>query len=126
MTNEAAFVFTVIAIAAVLMASNRVRFDIVALLVVMALMLSGVLSIGEALAGFGSSVVALVAGLLVIGEMLARTGVARGRRLDSEKGWQQRDTLTDPDHARRRIAGRSDEFDRDRCHLYSHRIAHRR
>lgn len=77
MTNEAAFVFAVIAIAAVLMASNRVRFDIVALLVVIALMLSGVLSIGEALAGFGSSVVALVAGLLVIGEMLARTGVAR-------------------------------------------------
>ncbi|UCB55374.1 MAG: SLC13 family permease, partial [Thiotrichales bacterium] len=77
MTNEAAFVFTVIAVAAALMASNRVRFDIVALLVVMALMLSGVLSIGEALAGFGSSVVALVAGLLVIGEMLARTGVAR-------------------------------------------------
>jgi di/tricarboxylate transporter len=58
------------------MASNRVRFDIVALLVVMALMLSGVLTIGEALAGFGSSVVAMVAGLLVIGEMLARTGVA--------------------------------------------------
>ena len=77
MTNEAAFVFAVIAVAALLMASNRVRFDIVALLVVMALMLSGVLSIGEALSGFGSSVVALVAGLLVIGEMLARTGVAR-------------------------------------------------
>ncbi len=77
MTSEAAFVFGVIVVAAVLMASNRVRFDIVALLVVMALMLSGVLSIGEALAGFGSSVVALVAGLLVVGEMLARTGVAR-------------------------------------------------
>jgi di/tricarboxylate transporter len=77
MTSEAAFVFGVIVVAAVLMASNRVRFDIVALLVVMALMLSGVLSISEALAGFGSSVVALVAGLLVIGEMLARTGVAR-------------------------------------------------
>ena len=77
MINDATIVFTIIAIAAVLMASNRVRFDIVALLVVMALMLSGVLTIGEALAGFGSSVVALVAGLLVIGEMLARTGVAR-------------------------------------------------
>ncbi len=77
MTSEAAFVFGVIVIAAVMMASNRIRFDIVALLVVMALMLSGVLSIGEALAGFGSSVVALVAGLLVVGEMLARTGVAR-------------------------------------------------
>ncbi|MBT8134810.1 MAG: SLC13 family permease, partial [Gammaproteobacteria bacterium] len=77
MTNDAIIVFSIIAIAAALMASNRVRFDIVALLVVMALMLSGVLSIGEALAGFGSSVVAMVAGLLVIGEMLARTGVAQ-------------------------------------------------
>ncbi len=64
-------------IAAVLMASNRVRFDIVALGVVLALMLSGVLSVGEALSGFGSPVVVLVAGLLVVGEMLARTGVAR-------------------------------------------------
>jgi di/tricarboxylate transporter len=53
-----------------------VRFDIVALLVVLALMLSGVLTVGEALAGFGSSVVMLVAGLLVVGEMLDRTGVA--------------------------------------------------
>ncbi len=31
MNNEAVFVFAVIAIAAVLMASNRVRFDMVAL-----------------------------------------------------------------------------------------------
>jgi di/tricarboxylate transporter len=77
MNNEAAFVFAVVVIAAVLMASNRVRFDIVALLVVISLMLSGTLSIGEALAGFSSSVVVLVASLLVIGEMLARTGVAR-------------------------------------------------
>jgi di/tricarboxylate transporter len=76
MTNEAIFVFVLIGVAAVLMASNRVRFDVVALLVLLALMLSGVLSVGETLAGFGSSVVILVAGLLVIGEMLARTGVA--------------------------------------------------
>lgn len=77
MTGEAGFVFALIAVAGGLMASNRVRFDIVALLVVLALMLSGVLSTGEALAGFGSSVVILVAALLVIGEMLDRTGVAR-------------------------------------------------
>ena len=61
MINEATFVFVLIAIAAVLMASNRIRFDIVALLVVLALMLSGVLTVGEALSGFGSSVVILVA-----------------------------------------------------------------
>lgn len=51
MTNEATIVFSIIAIAAVL-------------------------SVGEALAGFGSSVLAMAAGLLVIGKMLARTGVA--------------------------------------------------
>ncbi|UCH73622.1 MAG: SLC13 family permease [Rhodospirillales bacterium] len=77
MNGETGFVFAMIGIAAALMASNRVRFDIVALLVVLALMLSGVLTVGEALAGFGSSVVVLVAGLLVVGEMLDRTGVAR-------------------------------------------------
>lgn len=77
MTPETVFVFALIGVAGALMASNRVRFDIVALLVVLALMLSGVLTVEESLAGFGSPVVALVAGLLVVGEMLSRTGVAR-------------------------------------------------
>ena len=76
MSGETVFVFALIGVAAALMASNRVRFDIVALLVVLALMLSGVLSVGEALSGFGNPVVILVAGLLVVGEMLDRTGVA--------------------------------------------------
>jgi di/tricarboxylate transporter len=77
MSSEAIFVFALIGAAALLMASNRVRFDAVALLVVLALMLSGILSVGEALSGFGNSVVIMVAGLLVVGEMLDRTGVAR-------------------------------------------------
>ena len=77
MLSDSTFVFCLIGVAAILMASNRVRFDLVALLVVVALILSGVLSVGAALAGFGSSVVILVAGLLVVGEMLDRTGVAR-------------------------------------------------
>lgn len=76
MTNEAAFVFALIGISAVLMASNKVRYDVVSLLVVLALMLSGTLTVAESVAGFGSPVVILVAGLLVVGEMLARTGVA--------------------------------------------------
>ncbi len=78
MTAETTFVFVVLGVAAAAMASNRVRFDLVAVLVVLSLMLSGVLTVGEALSGFGSPVVILVAGLLVIGEMLDRTGVARG------------------------------------------------
>ncbi len=77
MSGDTLFVFGLILAAAVAMASNRIRYDIVALLVVLALMLSGVLTVGESLSGFGSSVVVLVAGLLVVGEMLDRTGVAR-------------------------------------------------
>ena len=44
MSGEILFVFILITVAAVLMASNRVLFDIVALLVVLALMLSGILT----------------------------------------------------------------------------------
>ena len=77
MTPDILFVFGVIGVAAVLMASNRVRYDLVALLVVLALVLGNILTVGEALSGFGSSVVVLVACLLVVGEMLQRTGVAR-------------------------------------------------
>ena len=73
---ETTFVFALIGIASILFASGRVRLDIVALLVVLALALSGVLTVREALAGFGDPGVILVAGLLVLGEALTRTGVA--------------------------------------------------
>ena len=76
MWSESTSVFLLIGVTAALMASNRIRFDVIALLVVLVLMLSGILSVGEALSGFGSPVVILVAGLLVVGEMLDRTGVA--------------------------------------------------
>ena len=76
MSGETLFVFALIGVTAALMASNRIRFDIVSLLVVLSLMLSGILSVGEALSGFGNPVVIMVAGLLVVGEMLDRTGVA--------------------------------------------------
>ncbi|MEP3085514.1 MAG: SLC13 family permease [Sedimentitalea sp.] len=77
MTQDMIFVFSLIGVAAVLMASNRVRYDLVALIVVLALILGDILTIGQALSGFGSSVVILVACLLIVGEMLERTGVAR-------------------------------------------------
>ena len=76
MPGETLFVFALIGVTAALMASNRIRFDIVALLVILSLMLSGVLSVGEALSGFGNPVIIMIAGLLVVGEMLDRTGVA--------------------------------------------------
>jgi di/tricarboxylate transporter len=65
MAADTLFVFVLIAVAAALMASNKLRIDIIALPVVIALMLSGVLTVSEELAGFGSSVVMLVAGLSI-------------------------------------------------------------
>jgi di/tricarboxylate transporter len=77
MTPEILFVLVVTGLAGALFISGRVRLDIVAILVVLALALGGILSPSEALAGFGNPVVIMVAGLLVISDMLARTGVAQ-------------------------------------------------
>jgi di/tricarboxylate transporter len=74
-SGEAEIVFWILGFAAVLFASGRVRLDVTALLVVLALILTDTLTPREALAGFGDPVVLLVAGLFVVGEMLSRTGV---------------------------------------------------
>ncbi len=55
---------------------NRPRMDVVALLAMLALPLTGVLSVEQTLAGFGDPNVVLIAALFVIGEGLVRTGVA--------------------------------------------------
>ena len=76
MTPDTWFVFGVLAVAVALFASERLRPDVVALLVIVALVLGGILPVSEAVAGFGDSVVVLIAGLFVVGEGLVRTGVA--------------------------------------------------
>ncbi|MCC8999717.1 MAG: SLC13 family permease [Candidatus Contendobacter sp.] len=76
MTPDALFVFGVLAAAVVLFASDRLRSDVVALLVIVALILGGILPVSEAVAGFGDSIVILIAALFVVGEGLVRTGVA--------------------------------------------------
>jgi len=68
-------VFAILAGAIVLFAWGRPRVDVVAILVVLALMLSRVLTPHEALAGFGDPVVVLIAAIFVVGEALVNTGV---------------------------------------------------
>ena len=75
--TDITIVFTMIIAAGIAMATNRIRYDVIALSVVVCLPLTGVLTVSEALAGFGSSVVMLVACLLIVGDMLDKTGVAR-------------------------------------------------
>lgn len=56
--------------------SNKIRMDMVALLVLVAFSLSGILTVSEILAGFSDPNVILIALLFVVGEALLRTGIA--------------------------------------------------
>lgn len=76
MSWEIWFVYTLIAFAVVLFFDGRVRLDMTAAMVIIALALSGVLTPAEAVAGFGNPLVMLIAGLFVVSEGLYRTGVA--------------------------------------------------
>ena len=65
--------------AAILMFSlNRPRSDAVALLMMVTLPFTGLITVNEALAGFANPNIVLIAAMFVIGEALARTGVAQG------------------------------------------------
>ncbi|MDE1478098.1 SLC13 family permease [Xenorhabdus bovienii] len=76
MNSELLWVLTLLLVAIVLFTTNKVRMDVVALLVIIAFVLSGTLSLNEATIGFSDPNVLLIAALFVIGEGLVRTGVA--------------------------------------------------
>src|ERR1700748_1539857 len=76
MTDPMLIVFGILACAIALFAWGRPRADIVAILVVLALMLSRVLTPQESLAGFGDPVVILIAAIFIVCEGLVNTGVA--------------------------------------------------
>ncbi|MCP3751543.1 SLC13 family permease [Pseudomonas sp. SBB6] len=76
MNHELLWVLGLLFAAVALFIANRPRMDVVALLVIVALPLLGILSVQEALAGFSDPNVVLIAALFVIGEGLVRTGIA--------------------------------------------------
>lgn len=74
--NADLIVVLVLLVASIAMfAVGRPRMDVVAVLLIVALPLSGVLSLPETLAGFADPNVILIAALFVVGEGLSRTGV---------------------------------------------------
>ncbi len=77
MTSELALVLGLLAVAIALFSIGRPRTDVVALLMVAALPFTGVIDIGEAIAGFADPSIVLIALLFVIGEGLVRTGLAQ-------------------------------------------------
>ncbi|MGQ0286959.1 SLC13 family permease [Pasteurellaceae bacterium 22721_9_1] len=63
-------------IAVFLFIQNKLRMDVIALLVMLAFCLTGILSVQEVFAGFSDPNIILIALLFIVGEALVRTGVA--------------------------------------------------
>ena len=70
-------VLALLGAAVIMFAVNRPRMDVVAVIMMTALPLTGVISMQEALAGLSDPNIVLIAALFVIGEALVRTGVAQ-------------------------------------------------
>ena len=88
MNLDLALILLMLAAAIAMFVINRPRMDAVALLVMVSMPFTGVITMNEALAGFADPSIILIAALFVIGEGLVRTGVARrlGDWLDAKAG----------------------------------------
>jgi len=95
MTLEIWIVFGILAATIVLFVSDRLRLDITALLALLALTLTGILTPSEAAAGFGDTTVLLIAALFVVSDALLQTGIAEamGRWLGRVAGTSERRIL---------------------------------
>lgn len=63
--------------AVVLMVSNVLRTDVVAVLIILVLALTGVLQVSEALSGFSNTAVIITACMFVVGNAIQNTGIAQ-------------------------------------------------
>ena len=67
--------FIILGITIILFVASKIRPDIVALGSMMALSMTGVLTVEETFSGFSNSSIILIAGLFVVGEAMSRTGL---------------------------------------------------
>ena len=74
---ELTLTFIILGITVVLFMTNKIRADLVAILALLAFVLTGILTPVEALSGFSNSVVIMIAALFVIGAGILRTGLAQ-------------------------------------------------
>jgi di/tricarboxylate transporter len=77
MNTDLAIVVALLAATIVMFAVGRPRMDAVALIMMTILPLTGLITLTESLAGFSDPNIILIAALFVVGEALARTGVAQ-------------------------------------------------
>ena len=88
MTIQIGIVLGLLLVALVLFSTERIPIEVVAILLVMALVLTNTLTPAEAFAGFGNDIVITIAGLFILTGGLAKTGVIDlvGRRLHRAAG----------------------------------------
>ena len=76
MTPEIAIVLAILVAAIIMFVTERIRVDVVALMVLVSLALTGLITPTEALSGFANLAVVTVWAVLILSAGLARTGVA--------------------------------------------------
>ena len=88
MTAQIAIVLSLLFVALVLFSTERIPIEVVSILLVMALVVTRILTAGEAFAGFGNDIVITIAGLFILTGGLAKTGIIDlvGRRLHRTAG----------------------------------------
>ncbi|MDT4896602.1 MAG: hypothetical protein QOH25_1679 [Acidobacteriota bacterium] len=89
--SPVAIVIILLFVAVALFATERIPIDIVTILLVIALVVTGVLTAGEAFAGFGNDIVITISGLFILTGGLVKTGVVDvvGRRLHRFAGGRE-------------------------------------
>ena len=88
MTSSILIVLILLVVAVVLFASERIPVDIVTIMLVIALVVTGTLTVADAFAGFGNEIIITIAGLFILTSGLVKTGVVDvvGRRLHAVAG----------------------------------------
>jgi len=67
--------FIILGITIILFVSGKIRPDIVAITSMMALSMTGVLTVNETFSGFSNTSIILIAGLFIVGEAMSRAGL---------------------------------------------------
>ena len=74
LNTDQAIVFSILGIALVLFVWNRIRFDLVALIALLAVSIAGIVPVDQLFDGFGHPAVVTVAAVLVISQGLVNGG----------------------------------------------------
>ncbi|HKO97418.1 MAG TPA: SLC13 family permease, partial [Pyrinomonadaceae bacterium] len=88
MTPQIAIILGILLVALILFATERIPIEIISIILVLTLIVTGTLTATEAFAGFGNDIVITISGLFILTGGLAKTGVVDvvGRRLHRVAG----------------------------------------